>query len=139
MAYPTYYAQPQMGMQMGMQQPMLQPQPRQMMPRPMYGAPQSVPRVNGRPGADAYMIGPNEDIILLDANEDIFYYKAADAGGYAITQACRFERLPEGGTAPAVSYATREELEILRADINDLRGAISNGKQSRKARAEGDE
>lgn len=144
MPYPTYFP-PSQGQQPMMQQPMqpanfsqrpmMQQQP---MMRPMYGGNPPVIRVNGRPGADAYMLGPNEEVILLDANEDVFYYKSTDGGGYPTTRPFRFEPLPEAGMAP-VAYATREEMDSLRREIDEMKGVLTGGKQSRKTKPEAEE
>lgn len=116
------------------QRPVMQPQP---MMRPMYGTPAPPPiKVNGRAGADAFYMGPNEQAVLFDENADIFYFKATDGAGYPTVRPYRFEPLPEAGSAADVSYATQEELEALRTEINELKGALTSGKQpvrSRKA------
>lgn len=42
-----------------------------------------VPEVNGMNGANAYQIGANSSILLLDTNLPIVYLKQTDGGGYA--------------------------------------------------------
>lgn len=137
MNYPTYIPMQQPAMQPMMQRPAMPPQPQLM--RPMYGGTPPVIRVNGRPGADAFMLGPNEEVILLDANEDIFYYKATDGGGYPSTRAYRFEPLPESGAAAAVKYATLDDLEALRVELAEMKGVIAGGKQSRKTKTDAED
>lgn len=132
MPQPGAYAQPPSAY---MPRPMMQPMA---MPRPMYGAP--VPtaapvRVNGRAGADAYSMGPNETAVLFDENSDVFFLKATDGAGYPTVRPFRFEPLPEAGAAPAAAYATVEDIEALRAEINELKGALTNGKQPVRGKA----
>lgn len=137
MNYPTYIPMQQPAMQPMMQRPAMPPQPQPM--RSMYGGTPPVIRVNGRPGADAFMLGPNEEVILLDANEDIFYYKATDGGGYPSTRAYRFEPLPESGAAAAVKYATLDDLEALRVELAEMKGVIAGGKQPRKTKTDAED
>jgi len=79
MAFPTYMPQPAAYPQPPMmaqpagfsQRPAMPPQP---MMRPMYGAPVPPPiKVNGRAGADAFYMGPNEVAVLFDENADVFF------------------------------------------------------------------
>lgn len=42
-----------------------------------------VPEVNGTNGANAYQIGANSSVLLLDTNLPIVYLKRTDGGGYA--------------------------------------------------------
>ena len=137
MNYPTYIPMQQPAMQPMMQRPVMPPQPLPI--RPMYGGTPPVIRVNGRPGADAFMLGPNEEVILLDANEDIFYYKATDGGGYPSTRAYRFEPLPESGGAAEVKYATLDDLEALRVELTEMKGVIAGGKQPRKTKTDAED
>lgn len=139
MSFSTYMPQsaayPQQPM---MQRPMMPPAPQPM--RPMYAAPVPPPiKINGRAGADAFYMGPNEVAVLFDENDDIFFFKSTDGAGYPTVKPYRFEPLPEQGAAPVVAYATQEEVAALRAEISELKGALNNGKQPvRKAAAKAD-
>ena len=143
MNYSTYMPQPAAYAQAPaayMPRPIMQPQP-MAMPRPMYGAPAPTAapvRVNGRAGADAYPMGPNETAVLFDENADVFYFKATDGAGYPTVRPFSFSPLPEAGAAPAAAYATVEDLEALRAEINELKGALCNGKQPVRGKAKPD-
>lgn len=138
MSYPTYMPM----MQPMAQQPMMQPGSFSQRPamqaqpmRQMYGVPSTLIRVNGRAGADAYyMDAPNSEVALFDANEDIFYVKATDGGGYPTMRAFRFEPVSESATA-AVAAVSREEFEQLRSELNELKGALSNAKQPVRAKS----
>ena len=46
-----------------------------------------VPEVNGMNGANAYQIGVNSSVLLLDTNLPIVYLKQTDGGGYATVTA----------------------------------------------------
>lgn len=41
-----------------------------------------VPRVSGRPGAEAYRMAPNSSVILLDETASLIWFKQTDSGGY---------------------------------------------------------
>ncbi len=138
MSYPTYMpmmqtmAQQPMMAQLGnySQRPAMQPQSM----RQMCGVPSTLIRVNGRAGADAYyMDAPNSEVALFDANEDIFYVKATDGGGYPTMRAFRFEPVSESGTN-AVAAVSREEFEQLRSELNELKGVLNNAKQPVRAK-----
>ena len=49
-----------------------------------------VPEVNGINGANAYQIGVNSSVLLLDTNLPIVYLKQTDGGGYATVTAFDF-------------------------------------------------
>lgn len=42
----------------------------------------SVVRVNGRPGAEAFQMAPNSEILLLDETAPIVWLKTTDGAGY---------------------------------------------------------
>ena len=146
MGYPTYFSQntqggnflsPSAAMPQQMQSYAAMPQ--RMAPmRSMYEPPMTVIRVSGRAGADAFIMPPNSEAILLNENENIFYYKTTDGAGYPTVQECEFNLRTPAATA-TVAYATQDELTALREEFAELKGALNNGKQSRKARTEGDE
>ena len=83
-------------------------------------------------------MGPNETAVLFDENADVFYFKATDGAGYPTVRPFSFSPLPEAGAAPAAAYATVEDLEALRAEINELKGALCNGKQPVRGKAKPD-
>lgn len=37
--------------------------------------------VQGQAGAEAYLLGPNKKVILMDSNAPVIYYKSTDANG----------------------------------------------------------
>ena len=74
----------------------MQMQPNQM--QNMQMQPQSVNnilRVMGPESAQAFQIGPNSEVILMeDSNRPIFYWKESDSSGYSKTKAYKFEEIP---------------------------------------------
>lgn len=99
-----------------------------------YGQPQNQSKptdllqVNGLEGARNYPVSPNSRMVLFDSNQDIFYIKSTDAGGYPSISAFQFSPVSsqEQNTA---NYATKEDLNILLDQITSLRKEIQeNGK-----------
>lgn len=43
---------------------------------------QRVVRVSGRPGAEAYQMAPNSEVLLLDETAPIVWLKTTDGAGY---------------------------------------------------------
>ena len=126
MNYPTYIPMQQPAMQPMIQRPAMPPQPLPM--RPMYDMQPTEPIwVNGRAGADAFIMGPNQTAFLFDKNAPVFYYKTTDGAGYPTTVPYQYDRLPDQGIT--VSYATQDDVEQLRAEISELKGALTNVKQ----------
>ena len=44
--------------------------------------PTRVVRVNGRPGAEAYQMAPNSEVLLLDETAPLVWLKTTDGAGY---------------------------------------------------------
>ncbi len=108
--YPPYSAMPQ---QTGMQ-----------------GFPQpggQIVRVNGFPGAQAFQMRPNESAALFDANEDYFYIKTTDGAGFATLRRYRFS--PDEPT----SEIEKRPDYVTRAEFDELKGVVLNGKQHLRA------
>lgn len=74
-----------------------------------------VPEVNGMNGANAYQIGANSSVLLLDTNLPIVYLKQTDGGGYATVSA--FDLVPHKDTAT-------KEIEDINSRLDRLEGLI---------------
>ena len=87
--------------------------------------------VQGIEGAKAYQMMPSSNTILLDSeNDGIFYIKVSDNVGMCNLRTFKYEEIGEQPKTSPVNldnYVTRDELTKV---INDLKGAITNGKQS---------
>ena len=74
---------------------------------------------------------PNSNTILLDSeNDGIFYIKVSDNVGMCNLSTFKYEEIGEQPKISPVNldnYVTRDELTKV---INDLKGAMTNGKQS---------
>lgn len=90
-------------------------------------------RVTGMDGAKAYQMPPNSVVALFDGNEDIFYIKTSDGAGFSTIKQFRFLPIEEQVAQPQINttdFATKQELQMLQSQIEEMKGMISNGKQS---------
>jgi len=96
-------------------------------------AKQDLIKVNGIEGARMYPVVPNSRIALFDANEDIFYIKSADAGGYAAIESYEFHR--KEPAAPAVEsnkYVTVEDFEKFKEELTNGKFIIQSNDKPNK-------
>lgn len=77
----------------------------------------SLTRVNGIDGAKAYQVMPRETVALFDGNDDVFYVKSADDGGFPTIKAYRFSEIDLTGAKPTNDYVTKSEFEELRNEV----------------------
>ena len=54
----------------------------------------NVLEVMGPESAQAYQVGPNSRVVLMDINRPVFYVKKSDDSGYSETKAFKFEEIP---------------------------------------------
>lgn len=123
--YPYYYQpyqpyQPPMADQLTQlrqsYQPMQQPQQAPASP--------SIVWVQSEMEAANYLVAPNSAVTLWDSNSPVVYLKQADASGkpsmkiYDLVE--RNQRPVHAPQAPAVEYATREQLDALSARVDAL-------------------
>lgn len=51
-------------------------------------------QVMGPESAQAYQVGPDSQVILMDSDKPVFYWKRSDSSGYSETKAFKFEEIP---------------------------------------------
>lgn len=83
----------------------------------LQGQIKSLTRVNGIEGAKAFQVMPRETVALFDGNDDIFYIKSADDGGFPTIKAYRFAEIDLTGAKPTNDYVTKSEFEELRNEV----------------------
>lgn len=83
----------------------------------LQGQIKSLTRVNGLEGAKAFQVMPRETVALFDGNDDIFYIKSADDGGFPTIKAYRFAEIDLTGNKPTNDYVTKSEFEELRNEV----------------------
>lgn len=91
-----------------------------------------VPEVNGTNGANAYQIGANSSVLLLDTNLPIVYLKQTDGGGYATITA--FDLVTHKDTATKNIEDINARLdkieELLNEQVTNARSNEQLNKQS---------
>lgn len=84
-------------------------------------------QVMGPESAQAYQIGPDSHVILMDSNKPVFYIKRSDNTGYTETRAFEFQEIPLIQSSPQTKdiqlepeYITKSEFEDFKKMIEDL-------------------
>ena len=97
----------------------------------------SLTRVNGIEGAKAYQVMPRETVALFDGNDDIFYVKSADDGGFPTIKEYRFSEIDLTGAKPTNDYVTKSEFEELKKEVqNYAEQFVSKSKPTKKSVAD---
>lgn len=117
------------------QAPQYQP-PVMQTPQPQYQAPQgqqpaggvSIVQIQGEAAAKSYLVAPNSTVQLWDMDAGVIYIKSADASGMPSMKILDFTVRGESApapVAPAVEYATKDEVNALAAKLRDLKDELS--------------
>ncbi len=114
-------------------------QPYQIQQQPSYpngNAPQqnNLIWVSGEAGAKAYMVAPNQTVTLWDSEAQCIYLKSADASGMPSIKVLDYvirDSAARPEAQPAEAYATKSELDALRAEITQLKNALDGGKEAK--------
>jgi hypothetical protein len=88
--------------------------------------------VQGEAGAKSYLVAPNSTVTLWDTESEVIYVKSADASGmpsmkvldYKIRGASEPQNVPMQN-----GFATKDDLDALRADVNALKAKIEEEKK----------
>ena len=134
--YPQQYQQPQ------------QVQQGQAMTAPNNGTINSgIIWVQGEAGAKSYLVAPNTTVQLWDSEQQTIYLKSADGSGmpsikvldYTIRENAQ-NSVPLAQNGDSTRFATKDELQVIRDEIEVLRGnlgEISKRPAGRPKKAEG--
>lgn len=134
MAYPYYqqYYQPPMPDQLA-QLRQNQYQPAQPMQPPMQNQQPSIVWVPNEQAAREYLVAPNSAVTLWDSSAPVVYLKQADASGKpTLTTYDLVERSQRPVQAPAVEYATKDDISALAARIGALEAVKETPKPTKK-------
>lgn len=108
-----------------------------MMPSNFQQQPQSqsinnVLEVMGPESAQAFQVGPNSKVILMDASKPVFYCKQSDSSGFAATKAFQYNEIPlselmepqqvqsHEDNSPNPEYITKSEFNEFKKMIEEL-------------------
>lgn len=79
-----------------------------------------VTKVNGRAGAEAYILAPNSDTVLLDMNDPIAWFVMTDGAGY--------KTITPYDLVPHKEINQKDALKSMEERISRLEEAMKNGK-----------
>lgn len=80
--------------------------------------------------ARGFNLNPGESVVLIDANDDVFYIKECDEIGKSTTRSYKYEETELEETPDAVS---KKEFDKLSTDVKDLKDMVkelADGKHS---------
>lgn len=92
--------------------------------------------VAGLSEARGFNLNPGESIVLIDANEDVFYIKECDEIGKSTTRSFKYEEVELEEKSTAVS---KKEFDKLSGDVKELKNLVkelANGKHNTKQDAQ---
>lgn len=76
--------------------------------------------VQGEAAAKSYLVAPGSTVQLWDSEEKVIYLKSADASGMPSMKVLDYTIRGEEAKAPAVAYATKEDLDALAEKVKEL-------------------
>lgn len=76
--------------------------------------------VQGESAAKSYMVAPGNTVQLWDSEEKVIYLKSADPSGMPSMKILDYTIRGEEKEAPAVEYATKEDLNALAEKVKEL-------------------
>lgn len=92
--------------------------------------------VAGLNEARGFNLNPGESVVLIDANDDIFYIKECDDIGKSTTRSFKYEEIELEEKTGTVS---KKEFDRLSGDVKELKNMVkelTNGKHNTKPAAE---
>lgn len=91
--------------------------------------------VQGESGAKSYLVAPNQTVTLWDSESHTIYLKSADAMGMPSMKILDYtvrEDSPAAKPTPQISYATKDDLDFLRGEIDSLKAKFEEKKGEKK-------
>ena len=76
-------------------------------------------KVNGKPGVDAFQMGPNSSVLLLDETANLVWLAQTDGAGYKT--ATPFTITPFVEKPPVDMNALTEKIDSIEAELKELR------------------
>ena len=91
----------------------------------------SVITVAGLNEARGFNLNPGESIVLIDANDDVFYIKECDEIGKSTTRSFKYEEVQLEETPAGI--VSKKEFDKLSGDVKELKSMVKefvNGKHN---------
>jgi len=124
MAYNNYYPAGYQPMQMYQQ------------PQPQQQSNSSLTWVQGEGAAKSYLVAPGCTVALFDNESQTIYIKSADASGMPSMRVLDYtfrESAPQKAViSPQNDYATKDEVSLLKEEIESLRAKFDDMKGAKK-------
>lgn len=76
-------------------------------------------KVNGKPGVDAFQMGPNSSVLLLDETANIVWLAQTDGAGYKT--ATPFDIVPHQDAPPIDVNALDSRIQSIEAELKEMR------------------
>lgn len=100
------------------QQPVQQAQPQQQ-------SSTGINWVQGKAGANSYIVSPGQTAQLMDSEDQVFYIKTVDASGMPLPlRTFRYEEVKDPQQKHQAEYITREEFEKRIAEISNANQSV---------------
>lgn len=99
----------------------------------------SIVQIQGEAAAKSYLVAPNSTVQLWDTDAGVIYIKSADASGMPSMKVLDYTVRGEAVSAPAapaVEYATKDEVNALAEKIRDLKDEIGRRRANRLMKEE---
>ena len=107
---------------------------------PTYQQNQGLIWVQGESAAKSYPIAPNTSVPLWDSEANIIYIKSADASGMpslkVLDYTMRNTTPKSPDIQPQTSFATKDELLLLKGEIESLKAEI--GRRNERSESDGE-
>lgn len=91
--------------------------------------------VQGESGAKSYLVAPNQTVTLWDSESQTIYLKSADSMGMPSMKILDYtirNENPAAVTTTQINYATKDDLDSLRGEIDSLKAKLKEKKGEKK-------
>ena len=92
--------------------------------------------VQGEAGAKSYLVAPNQTVVLWDSEQNSIYLKSADASGMPsikiLDYTIRNEMPQKADISAQKDFATKDDVEYLKKEINALKSKFGDRKEAKK-------
>ena len=95
-------------------------------------------KVNGKPGVDAFQMGPNSSVLLLDETANLVWLCQTDGAGYKT--ATPFTITPYAEKPPVDVNALSEKIQSIEKELTEMRenyAKLNSAGASNQSRADG--
>lgn len=87
--------------------------------------------VSGEAGAKAYMVAPNQTVVLWDSEAQVIYLKSADSTGMpsvkVLDYTIRDSSSQKADILAQKDFATKDDVDYLKKEINALKARFKKG------------